>query len=500
MRNRRSIEYRYGKRSRSPKLDDDQWTDYYERRIDYFNQYVIGYMVSIFRKYGKVNSVMKYIDKIALKNAFKTLYEIWHIGKKHGLNDPRTYNTDVGIDTSIFDKSTGIDGIGIEEYNENRDKNISVLYNKLINNKYRMKLVKRIYIPKDEIKDENGKVVIKYRPLSIACIEDSILQIALLYQIIVPITEEIYVNESFAYRPRRSVNDAIKYLEEINSKEDIKYILAVDIKSFFDNIIQDKLIEMVKEIIPDGKFLKIIKIIIETEYYDVKDKGIHKPNKGIYQGINIAPVLANLYLHNVIDTWYKGIDTKDKIYMIRYADDVMILTKNYEDVITTKEEIKNRFEDYGLTMSEEKTEIINFDEETIPYLGYLIKKNGKKIYKYISEKTIKRYKKKADKIISISLIWSNETRSRHTTNKDYIITWTIKYLRDLNNRLMGIYKCYKDVDNFNSLYIIYDYTIEQIMMRWSDDEILKNYLDLAKEYIMEPSYVILYNLKTEKRR
>ena len=474
---------------------DNQWTDYYERRIDYFDGTEIGKIKYYFKKYQKIENVMRYMDKITLLIAYETLYKIESIGKEHEDNNPDTICETRAIDKSIFKKATGTDNIDINEYGEKLEDNINELVYKLKNNKYKTKQIKRCYIPKDETKDANGNIITKYRPLSIACTEDVILQIAMLYQVLVPITEEIFVNESFAYRPKRSVKDAIRYLEEINRKEDIKWLLALDIEAFFDNIQQDKLIEMLKEIIADKRFIKIIKIILETEYYDMKDKKVYKPNKGIYQGINIAPILANLYLHNVIDIWYKEINTKDNIYMIRYADDVMILTKNYEDAIKAKEEINQRFNSYGLKLSEEKTEIINFEKETIAYLGYLIEKKDNKIYKYISEKTINRYKKKANLIIGYSI----EDRNRGIDDIDKE-KWRRKHIRDLNNRLMGIYKCYCEVDNFNSLYTIYNYTIEQIKERWSKYEELKYYIDQAVELVLSPEYVILYNLRTEKRR
>ena len=245
-----------------------------------------------FKKYGNVQSVMKYINHKTLRRAFNKIYLI-----------------EMNQDTIIHsNKAPGIDGITNEMFYLNIEENIKLLIKELKENKYHMMRVKRINIPKDpKVEIVNGKRVEipRTRPLSIPCTRDKVLHTAIVKEILEPITESIFTEESFGCRPNKSINDAINYIVRINDKRNIQSILKIDLKGFFDNIDHNKLLNMIKGLIKDKRFIYIIKNILKTEY--IENKRIIKPKKGIYQGLCLSPILANIFLHYAIDTWYKQI-------------------------------------------------------------------------------------------------------------------------------------------------------------------------------------------------
>lgn len=444
---------------RKGKRFSNKWIDdYIEKPYKQLDEASVNIIKNDFRKHKQIYSVMRFINYETLRIAFHSMTLI---------------TTDEGnICKSNKERATGIDRMTKKEYGEHLDKNLRNLLNKLRKHTYKMKTVLRTYIPKApkvKIIDGNEVIVIDKRPLSIPCIEDSILQVAIVNQILETLTEEIFTDESYGYRPNKNVRKAIDYIEEINYRYDIKYILVLDNKAYFDSINRDKLIEMVRDIIKDKVFIGILKTILKTGYLDKEDKKIKYPKKGIYQGMNISPVLANLYLHNVIDSWYQTIETKEKISMVRYADDIIMLGRNKEDMYTVLEAIKERFIQYELEIAEEKSRLIDLEEEDVTYLGYRIHKDGREIQKYISDKKLREIRMKIDNIISDSLndLQDVEVAKRVQSRDDYKL-YHQDYIRYLNNYLVGIYRTYKDTNDPLKLDQIYDYAYMGISRQWSN--------------------------------
>ena len=431
------------------------WYDnYLEKSYKVVDEESINKMLEIFRKYGKLDSVMHYIN-------YETLRMAYH-------SKSLVYDMYGNICNTLKEKSTGIDRITIQEYGRNLNENINNLMKRLKGNEYKMETVLRTYIPKDP-KIIDGQLIERYRPLSILSTGDNILQTAIVNQILEPLTEEIFTSESFGYRPNKNVSKAIRYIEDINYLYDIKYALVIDNKSYFDSINQEYLLQMIEDIIKDKKFLKIIKIILRTEYLDSKDNKIKIPSKGVYQGIVVAPVLANLYLHNVIDTWYNNIETKEDIFMVRFADDIAFLTINKQDVETIKKAIENRFKEYDLKTEPDKTRVINLEEEDLIYLGYRIHKNNREINKYLSDKKKHSIERDISSIIKDSIEdLKDKSISKRISNRELYRRYYIYYIRRINNKLEGIYRTYRDIDNLLVLDSLYDYACNEIRKQWSD--------------------------------
>lgn len=250
----------------------------------------------------------------------------------------------------------GVDRISAEEYGRNLKENIRDLVARLKSKRYRAKLIRRQYIPKG--KDEN-------RPLGIPAIEDKLLQVAV-KRILEAIYEQDFVWCSYGYRPNKGAIDAVEKLAGKLQFERFNYIVEADIKGFFDNIDHDRLIEMLKERIEDGALLRLIQKWLKAGVLET-DGTIKHPATGTPQGGIISPVLSNVYLHYVLDTWFHKLvrnESSGRAYIIRYADDYVSAFQNKEDAEYFYKVLKQRLGKYGLELSEEKTRIIEFNQET----------------------------------------------------------------------------------------------------------------------------------------
>ena len=239
----------------------------------------------------------------------------------------------------------------VEEYEQNLIENIIELEKKLKKKRYRTKLVKRVLIPKGE-----GK----YRPLGIICLEDKLVQIAAT-RILEAIYEVDFLDCSYGYRPGRGARIAVHTVWERLMNGKYNYVLDADIKGFFDNINHDWLIKMLKQRIKDESFIELIKKWLKAGI--LEEGKVIRPGKGTPQGGIISPILSNIYLHYVVDLWVaKKMEKKcrGRIYICRYADDIIFAFQYVGDVMMFRRLLKQRLQKFNLELSEEKTKIIKF--------------------------------------------------------------------------------------------------------------------------------------------
>lgn len=190
-------------------------------------------------------------------------------------------------------KAVGVDGISKEEYEIKLDENIDELITRMRTFSYKPKPVKRVHIPKG-----NGK----YRPLGIPSYEDKLVQ-GVMRNCLDGVYEERFLNSSYGFRRKRNCHQAVKEVNNLIMKKKINFVVDADIKGFFDNINHEWLIKFLENDIDDKKFIRYIKrflyggIIEELKYYE--------SDKGTPQGGLISPVMANVYLHYVLDLWFE---------------------------------------------------------------------------------------------------------------------------------------------------------------------------------------------------
>ena len=246
----------------------------------------------------------------------------------------------------------GFDGEDIEKFKENYKLNMRELHRQMKESRYKPSPVLRKYIPKG-----NGDK----RPLGIPTIKDRIAQ-ATVKQVIEIIFERVFFDCSYGFRPNRSAHDAINKIEEYKN-QGYKWVVDADIKSYFDNIDHDLLMDFVAENISDGWVLGLIRSWLTA---GIMNEGeLKRTEKGTPQGGVISPLLANIYLHQ-----FDKEMTARGYKLVRYADDFVVLTKSKRKANRALEVIKEIIEGkLKLTLHPEKTVITNFGKGFV-FLGY----------------------------------------------------------------------------------------------------------------------------------
>jgi len=348
-----------------------------------------------------------------------------------------------------YEKASGVDGTYKETYEKEIDKNIGDLLSRMKRFSYRPQAVKRVYIPKEG----SGKL----RPLGIPAYEDKLVQ-GVMAEILNVIYEPRFYDFSFGFRPRRNCHQAIAYLDnKLMGKT--SWVIDADIKGFFDNVNHDWMIKFLEHNISDPNFIRYIKrflksgIMEEGKYWDTE--------KGVPQGGPISPVLANVYLHYVLDTWFAEVVTKKlqgEGSMVRYADDFVLCFQYKEEAQAVYSALKQRLAKFGLELSEEKSSIIKFgrsagkDAGKFDFLGFTFvttkSRKGKFIVVEITSQ--KKLKVKRSKIKS----WI----------KDNMHNPVEELIKLLNIRLGGHYNYYGLTNNYKRISDFYQYVKRQLRM------------------------------------
>ena len=249
-------------------------------------------------------------------------------------------------------KACGIDRQTVEAYGENLDVNIKQLVEKLKSKTYQPKPVKRVYIPKAGKKDKRG--------LGIPSVEDKLVQL-MLKKILERIYEADFLDVSYGFRPKLSCHDAVKALNNEVMKKPINYIVEVDIKGFFDNVNHEWMQRCLEERIIDKNLILLIKRFLKAGY--VEEGRYIDTTVGTPQGGVISPLLANIYLHYVLDLWFerrvKPI-SKGHVELIRYCDDFVVCCESEKDAKEFLSKLQTRLAKFGLEISKDKTKVLKF--------------------------------------------------------------------------------------------------------------------------------------------
>jgi RNA-directed DNA polymerase len=248
-------------------------------------------------------------------------------------------------------KAVGIDNVSWEEYGRSLDKNLELLVSKLKRKRYKPKPARRVYIPKSETEK---------RPLGISALENKIVERGITW-ILEGIYEQDFMNCSYGFRPRRNSHQALKELNDLIMFQPVNHIVEADIKGFFDNVSHEKLIEFIRIRIKDTTLLNLIKRFLKAGYVD--EGLLVKPDAGTPQGSILSPMLANIFLHYVLDTWFETIvksHVKGFCEIVRYADDFVCVVRYADDARRIERGLRNRFNKYGLELHPTKSRNLSF--------------------------------------------------------------------------------------------------------------------------------------------
>src|ERR1700726_1847068 len=245
----------------------------------------------------------------------------------------------------------GVDGLTCRDYEQHLDRNLEDLHARVHRGAYRALPSRRVYIPKPDGRQ---------RPLAVAALEDKIVQRAVV-ALLNAIYEEEFLGISYGFRPGRGTHDALDALcVGIHSKK-VSFILDADIQSFFDTVNQEWLIRFVEHRIGDRRIIRLIRQWLKA---GVMEDGIGTVSaRGTGQGAVISPLLANIYLHYVLDLWavrWQQREATGDIIIVRYADDFIVGFQHESDACRFLDEMRERLQKFALTLHPEKTRLIEF--------------------------------------------------------------------------------------------------------------------------------------------
>jgi group II intron reverse transcriptase/maturase len=308
----------------------------------------------------------------------------------------------------------------------------------------RRKFIAR-YIPK-----ESGKE----RPLGIPALEDKLVQLACA-KLLVAIHERDFLDSSYGYRPGRGAKDAVRDLTYDLQHGVYGYVVEADVKGFFDHMDHDWLLRMLKERIDDRAFLGLIRKWLKAGVLERDGTVIH-PQTGTPQGGTISPVLANVYLHYVLDLWFERVakaHCRGEALLCRYADDWVCAFRYRDDAERFYRTLPKRLAKFGLEVAAEKTRCLRFSrfhpgmERRFAFLGF-------EFYWLEDRKGVPRVKrrtarKRLQAVCRRIMTWIKE--NRHLAEREF--------LRGLSRRLRGHYNYYGVHGNWQSLNRLYKWVI-----------------------------------------
>jgi group II intron reverse transcriptase/maturase len=247
--------------------------------------------------------------------------------------------------------AAGVDGMKWSEYGEDLEVRLADLEGRLHRGAYRAKPSRRVWIPKADGRQ---------RPLGIAALEDKILQHAV-GMVLTQIWEEDFLGFSYGFRPGRSQHDALDALSVGITQKKVNWVLDLDIRSFFDQIEHDWMIQFVEHRIADRRIVRLIQKWLKAGV--LEDGRWFESEAGTPQGAVISPILANLYLHFALDVWtevWRKKAAHGEVIIVRYADDAVLGFQYREDAERFLEQLRERLQKFGLELHPDKTRLIEF--------------------------------------------------------------------------------------------------------------------------------------------
>jgi len=247
--------------------------------------------------------------------------------------------------------SVGVDGITVEMYEQDLEANLQDLCARIHTGRYRPKPVRRVYIPKAD----GGQ-----RPLGVPALEDKIVQSAVA-ELLSAIYETDFLGFSYGFRPWRNPHMALDALHTALMSQRVNWVLDADIRSFFDSVDHEWLTRMLAHRIADRRILRLIRMWLEAGILESGEWC--ETDRGTPQGAGISPLLANIFLHYVLDLWvqqWRCRQARGRVVIVRYADDFVMGFEKTDDARRMMVALTERLAKFGLAIHDEKTRVIEF--------------------------------------------------------------------------------------------------------------------------------------------
>jgi len=357
------------------------------------------------------------------------------------------------------DKAVGVDEITKANYAENLTENIHHLVEALKKHSYKPQPVKKVYISKAD-----GK----RRPLGIPSYEDKIVQMGLA-KILQAIYEADFLPCSYGFRPRTGCHDAIRRLDKIINDHQVNYILEADIKGFFDNLDHQQLIKFMGLRIADPNIKRLVVRFLKAGV--MEQDNLEPTLKGTPQGAIVSPILANIYLHYVLDLWFCQVvkkHCKGEAYLIRYADDFVCGFQYQQDALRFYKVLQARLDKFNLQLALNKTRIIEFGRfaardrdnrgegkpETFSFLGFThyCSKNRKGEFRVKRKTDVRKFRAK----VKAFNVWIKAVRN---------INLMSELFKEVKPKLLGHYAYYGITDNSVMIRNYYDIVVK-LLFKW----------------------------------
>jgi RNA-directed DNA polymerase len=373
---------------------------------------------------------------------------------------------DLGLLRECFDsmdgnKAVGIDGISKVTYGKNLENNLEQLLFKIRRGSYHPQAARIVEIPK-----VNGEK----RPLAISCFEDKIVQEAV-KRIVERIYEPLFVDSSHGFRPGRDCHSALAALGRYLESLECGAVLEIDLQKYFNTIPHKPLERMLRAKISDEKFLHLILKLLKAPILNAAGEA-ERNEIGSPQGSILSPVLSNVYLHHVLDTWFGWINTSQfggSAGMVRYADDGAFTFRSIPDAERFQKELVERLAKYGIGVNREKTcvlpsgrreaerqERLGLSMPSFTFLGFLHvwgisvnRKTGKRFWRVKRRTCPKRFRKK--------LIEMKSFIRNHRHEKDLILR--------VKRATLGYLNYFAVTDNMKRI-SQFVYTVRRMLFKW----------------------------------
>lgn len=339
------------------------------------------------------------------------------------------------------DAAPGIDGVTAEQYAANLLANLANLHERLRTGSYKAPPVKRKWLDKDD-----GKK----RPIGIPVFEDKIVQRAVV-MLMGAIYEQDFYGFSHGFREGHSAHQALQEIREQCMTMNIGWIVDADVSACFDSLDHSFIREIIKQRVNDGAILKLIGKWLNAGVMD--GDTVSYPESGSPQGGVVSPMIANIYLHHVLDEWFVEVvkpRMKGRCFLTRFADDFIIGCELEADANRIMEVLSKRFSRYSLTIHPEKTKLIKFrkpdnrDESdksngTFDFLGFThYWTKSRRGYWVIKRQTANKRLRR-----SMKRVWQWCKTNRHMP--------IVEQYRKLSQKLMGYYQYYGVRGNYQQL-------------------------------------------------